>query len=159
LRLVIVGDGSQRPLVEGILREHKVQDLAWLPGERSDIPDVMRGLDVFALPSLSEGISNTVLEAMSCGLPVIATAVGGNVELVCEGVTGHLVPRADPSAMAAAMLRLLDDPLGARNMGDGGRALAVARFSLSAMASAYESLYESLLSVHGRTHFAGERRT
>jgi sugar transferase (PEP-CTERM/EpsH1 system associated) len=76
LRLVMVGEGPLRAKAQGILEAAGVADLAWLPGERSDVADIMRGLHAFALPSLAEGISNTILEAMASGLPVIATAVG-----------------------------------------------------------------------------------
>ena len=82
LRLVMVGDGPLRAEAQAVLDAAGVGDLAWLPGERADVPDVMRGLDCFVLPSLAEGISNTILEAMASGLPVLATAVGGNAELV-----------------------------------------------------------------------------
>ena len=72
----MVGDGSLRAECQAILQQGGVDHLAWLPGARDDVPDVMRGLDCFVLPSLAEGISNTILEAMACGLPVLATRVG-----------------------------------------------------------------------------------
>ena len=98
MRLVIVGDGSTRAECLALLADAGVESLAWLPGERADVPDLMRTFDVFALPSLGEGISNTILEAMATGLPVVATRVGGNAELVEEGVTGTLVPAGMPGA-------------------------------------------------------------
>lgn len=89
LRLLMVGDGPLRERAQALLEQAGVAHLAWLPGERKDIADVLRGLDGFVLPSLAEGISNTILEAMASGLPVIATAVGGNSELlVGEARTG-----------------------------------------------------------------------
>jgi sugar transferase (PEP-CTERM/EpsH1 system associated) len=102
LRLVIVGDGPLREDVDVILRTAGVRDLVWLAGERHDVPEVMRGLDCFVLPSLAEGVSNTVLEAMACGLPVVATRVGANPDLVAEGTTGTLVPAGNSDALAAA---------------------------------------------------------
>ena len=78
-RLVIVGEGSARTACQALLAAAGLAHLAWLPGERHDIAAVMRALDVFVLPSKNEGISNTILEALASGLPVIATAVGGNV--------------------------------------------------------------------------------
>ena len=78
--------------------------LAWLPGERADVPDVMRGLDCFVLPSLAEGISNTILEAMASGLPVLATDVGGNAELVVDGRTGEIVAPGDVEALANGLI-------------------------------------------------------
>ena len=82
MRLVIVGDGALRAECESILEEGGARHLAWFAGDRNDIPEIMRGLDCFILPSLGEGISNTILEAMSCAIPVVATRVGGNSELV-----------------------------------------------------------------------------
>jgi sugar transferase (PEP-CTERM/EpsH1 system associated) len=145
LRLVLVGDGPLRPQVEQALVEGGCLEVAWLPGERADVPEVMRGMHLFALPSISEGISNVILEAMSCGLPVLATAVGGNTELLSAGRTGVLVPPADPAAMAAALLALALDPERAAAMGRAGRADAEARFSMRAMVGGYRGLYDRLL--------------
>ena len=92
LRLVMIGDGPLRGQAQAILDQAGLGDLAWLPGERSDVADIMRGLHAFALPSLAEGISNTILEAMASALPVIATAVGGNADLVQQPDTGSIVP-------------------------------------------------------------------
>ena len=78
-----------------VLRAAGIESLAWFAGARNDVPAMLRGMDCFVLPSLAEGISNTILEAMATGLPVIATEVGGNCELVVDGVTGSLVPPAD----------------------------------------------------------------
>ena len=89
LRLVMVGEGPLRAEAQEMLDAAGVGHLAWLPGERADVPDVMRGLDGFVLPSLAEGVSNTILEAMASGLPVIATDVGGNAELVVAGETAR----------------------------------------------------------------------
>ena len=114
LRLVMVGDGALYTEVKAMLARAGVQDLAWLPGERDDVADVLRGLDAFVLPSLAEGVSNTILEAMACGLPVIATAVGGNAELVVAGRTGELVPSAEllrrlrPVSGLAKLMELLE---------------------------------------------------
>lgn len=147
LRLVMVGEGPQRARAQGILDEAGVAALAWLPGERHDVADVMRGLDCFVLPSLAEGISNTILEAMATGLPVLATAVGGNPELVTNGRTGVLVPVSDAEAMAGALLRLANDPDRARAMGRAGRAEVERRFSLQAMVAAYQGLYDRQLAA------------
>ena len=95
--------------------------------------------------SLAEGISNTLLEAMASGLPVIATRVGGNAELMEEGLTGRLVPRADPEALATEILRYFDDPLLARRHGGAGRSLVEKRFSLEQMVRRYDELYSSVL--------------
>ncbi|MDS4068018.1 MAG: TIGR03088 family PEP-CTERM/XrtA system glycosyltransferase [Candidatus Competibacter sp.] len=145
LRLVIVGDGSLRAEVENLLTEAGLRDLTWLPGARDDVPELLRGLDVFVLPSLAEGISNTILEAMACGLPVVATAVGGNAELVVDGLTGRLVPAGDPAALAAAIQTYLDDPGLLDAHGVAGRRRVEERFSLDAMVAAYLAVYDAQL--------------
>lgn len=145
LRLVMVGDGPLRNESLAILESAGLAELAWLPGERKDIPDVMRGLDCFVLPSLGEGISNTILEAMASGLPVIATAVGGNPELVDDARTGHLVPAADPGALARAIIALALTPEKARAMGNAGRKRIEAQFSITAMIDSYQQIYDRLL--------------
>lgn len=148
-RLVMVGDGPLRAQAQSILDSGGAQDAAWLPGERSDVADVMRGLDCFVLPSLAEGISNTILEAMACGLPVVATAVGGNVELVDAGRTGLLVPNDDPLAMAQSLLHLWRNAAGSKHMGRAGRADVEQRFSMQAMVGAYQHLYDQQISAAG----------
>ncbi|RZI59237.1 MAG: TIGR03088 family PEP-CTERM/XrtA system glycosyltransferase [Rubrivivax sp.] len=152
-RLVLVGDGPLRAQCQALLDEAGLGDLAWLPGERTDVPAVMRGLHVFALPSLAEGISNTILEAMASGLPVVATEVGGNADLVTPEVSGLLVPAADPEAMAAALLRLARDPARAAAMGEAGRARVEEDFSMRAMVGRYQGLYDTL-----RGHNAGSHK-
>ncbi|HQW21185.1 MAG TPA: TIGR03088 family PEP-CTERM/XrtA system glycosyltransferase [Rhodocyclaceae bacterium] len=145
LRLVMVGDGPLRAECQQLLASAGVAELAWLPGERNDIPDVMRGLDGFVLPSLAEGISNTILEAMASGLPVIATNVGGNADIVTAGSTGEIVPSADPEAMAQQIILFATQPDLAKNMGNTGRSTIEQRFSMEAMVTAYEGVYDKLL--------------
>jgi glycosyltransferase involved in cell wall biosynthesis len=154
LRLVIVGDGPLRAAVESILRDAGMQQFAWLAGERDDIPDVLRGLDLFVLPSLAEGISNTILEAMASALPVIATRVGGNVELVEDGVTGRLVPASDSVQLGEALLAYVRDRALLRRHGSAGRQQAEQRFSLDGMVARYESLYARALRARGGTMLA-----
>jgi sugar transferase (PEP-CTERM/EpsH1 system associated) len=145
LRLVMVGDGPQRPEAERIVAEAGAGDLAWFAGERADVPVVLRGLDCFALPSLAEGISNTILEAMASGLPVVATRVGGNADLMVEGMTGRLVPRANAAALADAILGYFADPAAARRHGKAARHHVEQQFSLDRMVRQYERLYLDLL--------------
>ena len=145
LRLVMVGDGPLRAEAEAVLCAAGAENLAWLPGERDDVPEVMRGLDCFVLPSLAEGISNTILEAMACGLPVIATDVGGNAELVRHDVTGEIVRVADVEALAASLVRLARDPGRAASMGRAGRADAEQKFSMEAMVDIYKGVYDRQL--------------
>lgn len=149
LRLVVVGDGPLRGELQQAVDQAKLADVAWLAGERSDVPDWLRALDLFVLPSRSEGISNTILEAMASGLPVIATRVGGNPELVDAPSTGSLVPAGDEAALAEAILAALSDPARARAQGAAGRRRIEQRFSLDAMVASYESMYERLLARQG----------
>jgi sugar transferase (PEP-CTERM/EpsH1 system associated) len=151
MRLVLVGDGPLRHECESILQAADVADLAWLPGERSDVPEVMRGLDCFALPSLAEGISNTILEAMASGLPVLATRVGANAELVSHGRSGLVVEAGEVESLAAGMVALATDPDAAHRMGAAGRRIVQERFSLQAMVSAYETVYERVLGREPRS--------
>ncbi len=153
MRLVIVGDGVLYSEARAMLAEAGVTDLAWLPGERSDVPAILRGLDCFVLPSLAEGISNTILEAMATGIPVIATDVGGNRELVEAGRTGEIVPAGDPHALAARMLAYVRDPEAARAAGRAGRARIEREFSLEAMLGRYRDIYDRLL-VRNEDHAA-----
>ncbi len=108
----------------------------------------MRRLDVFVLPSINEGISNTILEAMATGLPVVAARVGGNPELVVDGVTGRLYEPADAAALEAAVLPYLTDPELGRAHGRAGRDRVVQNFSLDAMVRRYLDLYDELLAGH-----------
>lgn len=142
LRLVMVGEGPLRKQVQGVLQRAGLDHLAWLPGERTDVAEVMRGLHAFALPSVSEGISNVLLEAMATALPVVATGVGGNAELVLAGATGHLVSSANPQGMAMRLVQLASDPQRARGMGQAGHARVHAGFAMSAMVEAYQSVYD-----------------
>ena len=145
LRLVMVGDGPLRMECQAILASAGVSDCTWLPGERSDVPELMRGFDGFVLPSLNEGVSNSILEAMATGLPVIATAVGGNPELVADGKTGLLVASNQPEALARALCRLAQQPEEAARMGAAGRVTVEQQFSLQAMVGAYQGLYDLAL--------------
>ncbi|MEP6970057.1 MAG: TIGR03088 family PEP-CTERM/XrtA system glycosyltransferase [Betaproteobacteria bacterium] len=145
LRLVMIGDGPLRAQAQAVLHDAGLAELAWLPGERSDVADIMRGLHVFALPSLAEGISNTVLEAMATALPVIATDVGGNADLVVQGETGDIIAAADPLAMARRIVQLADEPEQARSKGLAGRQRVESQFSMQAMVGNYQRVYEEQL--------------
>lgn len=147
LRLVMVGDGPLRLQAQELLDRAGTSELAWLAGERSDVAEIMRGLNCFVLPSLAEGISNTILEAMASGLPVVATAVGGNADLVIAGETGLLVPASDPESLAHGILHLASDADLARKMGLAGRREVEKRFSMDAMLEAYKGVYDKMLNA------------
>ena len=144
-RLAIVGDGPTREVCLDLLQGAGLAHLAWLPGARDDIADIMQALDVFVLPSKNEGISNTILEAFASGLPVIATEVGGNVELVEDGVNGLLVQPGDLAGMVQALLFYLDTPARIAEHGHTARRQAEQRFSIPAMAEAYAAVYDKTL--------------
>jgi sugar transferase (PEP-CTERM/EpsH1 system associated) len=148
-RLVIAGDGPCRDDLERLVSNLALGDRVHLLGERRDVPLVLAAFDLFVLPSIAEGISNTLLEAMATGLPVIATRVGGNPELVEEGVNGFLVPRRDPGALQAALARYLDDPHLAVVHGKASRQSAVEEFGLERMRAAYGRLYMALVCARG----------
>ena len=150
MRLMMVGDGPLRAEVEREIARTGIGERVWLVGERREVPEAMRAMDVFVLPSRAEGISNTILEAMASGLPVIATRVGGNPELVSDGETGMLVPAADSAALADALMRYLADDGLARAHGRAGRQRAEKEFSIDGMVARYATLYESLLDAAGR---------
>lgn len=149
LRLIMVGDGPLREQVNTLLTEAGVRDLAWLPGSRNDIAAILAQMDLFVLPSLNEGISNTILEAMASGLPVLATDVGGNPELVLRGMTGQLVPPQQPKRMAESIAWYLDQPHAAKAQGCAARARIEQEFSLQTMVTRYLDFYDSSLADAG----------
>ena len=149
LRLVIAGEGGLRQDVESLLARAGVRSLAWFAGECPDVPAFMRGLDCFALPSLAEGVSNTILEAMATRLPVVATRVGGNAELIESGMTGTLVPAASPDALAQAVLAYFHERATAHRHAKAAHYVALNRFSLATMVKAYERVYERALAGVG----------
>ena len=144
LRLVLVGDGPLRPALEQKVRDMGLATQVWFAGARNDVPAVLRRLDLFVLPSLAEGISNTILEAMASGLPVVATAVGGTPEIVSDGRTGTLVPPADAGEMARAMGRYAADRDLAQCHGREARARLENEFSLSEMVNRYLAVYDAV---------------
>jgi sugar transferase (PEP-CTERM/EpsH1 system associated) len=145
MRLVVVGEGKLRNPIERVLDVAGMRHLAWLPGERNDVARLLQGLDCFVLPSHAEGVSNTLLEAMACGLPVIATRVGANAELVVDGVTGSLVPAADHNALASAIQHYFATPTAAKAHGRAARARAEQSFGLERMVERYHRLYGGLV--------------
>jgi len=145
-RLMLIGDGPLLPQCRGLLRTAGAEHLAWLPGECSNVAELMRAMDVFVLPSLAEGISNTILEAMATSLPVVATDVGGTRELVDEGQTGLLVPPSDPNALVRAIRKYFDDPGAGGRHGSAGRKKIQAGFSFDSMVAGYVEVYDRVLS-------------
>lgn len=147
LRLLIVGEGEVREKCITMIRSAKAENLAWFPGERTDIPELMRVMDLFVLPSLGEGISNTILEAMSSGLPVVATKVGGNIELVKEGKTGKLIPPSDPEILAEAIFEYYRNQELLTRQGYAARQLIECGFGMDVMTNSYLKVYDKVLGL------------
>ena len=145
LRLVIVGEGPVRAECQALIDDAGLTDQALFPGDRSDTPDWLRSFDVFVLPSLGEGISNTILEAMSTGLPVIATRVGGTPELVDEGKTGMMFTPGDVDDLTRILAAYAADPARRQREGLAARARIESRFSWPQAAAAYQAVYEAAL--------------
>ena len=141
MRLVIVGDGPLRNEVEETLRLGNALQYTWLPGARNDIADILRTLDCFVLPSQAEGTSCTLQEAMACGLPAIATAVGGTPALVEEGITGNLIPADDEESLAQALWLAYTSPAKFLTLGIAARQRAISCFGLHNMIKQYEQLF------------------
>jgi sugar transferase (PEP-CTERM/EpsH1 system associated) len=139
IKLVVVGDGPEAARLKAEASDHIV-----FLGYRSDTDALMRCMDVFVLPSFNEGISNTILEAMATGLPVIASNVGGNPELVEEGVNGFLVNPSDPVRIADRIMDYINGPDIVVRQGEQGRKRADENFSIEAMVEKYEAIYNSL---------------
>ena len=144
VKLHLIGEGSCRDEVESIFNQHACTEQVWMPGSRDDIAELMPQFDVFVLPSLAEGISNTILEAMSCGVAVIATDVGGNAELVEEGQSGFLVDETSPEQMVKRMLEYVEVDGLSEQHGLKGRSLVEQKFSIQAMTKSYDTLYRSV---------------
>jgi sugar transferase (PEP-CTERM/EpsH1 system associated) len=147
--LLIAGDGPCREDLMQLIGELGVAGQVRLLGERRDVPRVLAATDLFVLPSIAEGMSNTVLEAMAAGLPVVATKVGGNPELVADGLTGRLVPSRSPVALGEALRTYLDDPRLRALHGKASRERAALSFGLDRMCEKYVNLYRRLLRARG----------
>jgi sugar transferase (PEP-CTERM/EpsH1 system associated) len=147
IRLVMVGDGPLKAEVERVLADAGVQEFAWLPGVRSDIAEVLKQLNCFVLPSDAEGTSCTLQEAMACGLPVVATSVGGTPEVVKHGLNGQLVSARDERAMAEAIWTLYSNKDKAVELGTAARKTVLDRFGLQAMVDQYRSVFSGRLTA------------
>jgi glycosyltransferase involved in cell wall biosynthesis len=143
--LVLVGDGPERPRLEGLIKARGLAGRVHFAGAESDVRPYLAAADLFVLASTAEGMSGALLEAMAWQLPVVATAVGGTPEVVVNGESGLLVPPRDEDALARACRRLLDDPDAARAMGRHGRARIVEHFSLDRVLDRTEALYRRLI--------------
>ncbi len=146
---VLVGDGPLRAAVEREAGTHGLGGVITLTGARDDVGAVLAGADVLVLASRSEGAPLSILEGMAAGLPVVASDVGGVAELVADGETGLLVPPGDPTALAAALQRLVADAPLRRRLGAAGRRRVEERFELAASRRAHLDLYARELARRG----------
>jgi sugar transferase (PEP-CTERM/EpsH1 system associated) len=145
LRLAIIGDGPLLADLRELARATGVADVAWLPGALDNVSDVLRTFDLFVLPSLNEGISNTILEAMASGLPVVATRAGGNAEIVSDGCWGRLFEPGDIPGLATLLSDYASNGEIRAAHANAARRAACEHFSLDTMIARYVSLYETLL--------------
>jgi sugar transferase (PEP-CTERM/EpsH1 system associated) len=144
LRLMIVGDGPARAECQAVLQRAGAAARAWLPGARTDVPQLLRAMDLFVMPGLAEDRGNILLEAMASGLPVVATDVGSNSELVHPGFTGILVPPLSTELLAQAIADYCRIPEMATRHGARARSQVIARHSMPAMARDYLAVYDAL---------------
>lgn len=142
VRFVIAGDGELRQELERLAEP--LADRVEFLGERDDVPDLLASFDVFAFPSLFEGLCVAVIEAQAAGVPVVATPVGGIVENVLDGETGLLVPTREPRALADAIVRLLNDPALAGSLAERARPRVLERYSRERMVERTLALYDSM---------------
>jgi glycosyltransferase involved in cell wall biosynthesis len=145
LRFVIVGDGKCREDLENQVRERGLEECFQFAGFQNQVKDYLNSFDLFILPSLSEGLSSAILNAMASSLPVIATEVGGIPELIIHGENGLLVPPADPVALSQAIQHLIAHPEEARRMGKQGRKRMEEKFTLQRKIAETEKLCRSFL--------------
>jgi glycosyltransferase involved in cell wall biosynthesis len=142
---VFAGDGPQRENIEQALAAAKLQERVHLLGLRSDIPQVLKSLDVFVLPTHQEALGTSYIEAQAMGVPVIGTRVGGVPATMIEGETGLLVPAQNPSALAEAIIALARDPARRQRMSDACRRWVLAEYTVERMAERMHALYQRLL--------------
>ena len=142
--LLLVGDGALRAELERQCRDLGLSSRVRFLGVRDDVADILRAVDVFALTSVSEAASITLLEAMGSGLPVVVTAVGGNPEIVREGVDGLLAPRGDAKAIGAALTKLLEDEALGNRLGQSAAARVRSTYRLQQTVDKYYDLYATL---------------
>ncbi len=145
LCMLIVGEGDQGGALKEQAKQLGLTEVVRFTGFRDDVPELLSLADFYVCSSLSEGLSLAIMEAMAVGLPVIATNVGGNSELIADGVNGFLVPRQDTRALGDRINEFIAKRDTMRPMGEKGRAIARQKFSLEAMIRHYQDLYQKLL--------------
>lgn len=143
-RLVIAGEGSERAKLEEFVSANPIlREKVSLPGSSTRVPELLNALDLYVLPSVFEGIANSLLEAMATGLPVVASAAGGNPEVVGDGESGVLFPAGDANKLAVLVSELAGNPERRAALASGALGRARERFSIDSMVRRYDELYES----------------
>lgn len=150
MRAALVGEGPLRARLEETARNYDLTERTRFLGHRDDVPRLMAAADIVVLPSEYEGLPNVLMEAMTLGKPVVATAAPGTTELVVDGETGVLVPIGDVPALARAARDLIRDPARARELGEAGRRRVAAEFRADAMIGRFAELYERLFAEKRR---------
>ena len=145
MEALIIGGGRREAEMRRLAAELGLAGRVHFLGPRDDVPDLLSALDIFVLPSHSEGVSLALLEAMAASLPVIATRVGGLPEVVTDGENGLLIPPQDPEALATALERLLADPDLAQKLGGNARKQVEANFSLERLGREINEIYGELI--------------
>ena len=148
-QLLLIGEGPERARLQAFVDGRGWQSRVRLLGSSHRVPDLLRAMDVFVLPSLAEGMCNALLEAMATGLPSIVTAVGGNPEVVVDGESGLLWPAGDCQALAVQVERVWEDPGLRARLGQGALRRVRDQFSLESMVQAYEKLYRNVRPATG----------
>jgi glycosyltransferase involved in cell wall biosynthesis len=151
-RFVLVGDGEQRANFEQQVGGLGLQRNFMFLGRIADVPQILAACDIAVLPSKAEGLPNAVLEYMAAGLPTVVSRVGGNAELVEDGVTGLLVAPEDSAALSGGLLKLLHDPPLARRLAENGHAFTIRNFSFERLVRDVDALYTELLQRGGGDH-------
>jgi glycosyltransferase involved in cell wall biosynthesis len=151
-RFVILGEGELREALERQVREYHLEKHVLLPGFRTDVLGCIKGFDLFVMSSITEGLGTSLLDAMACARPIVATRAGGIPEIVEDRVNGSLVPVRDHHALAEAIVRALKDPAMREKMGAAGFARVSERFTVERMVSGTADVYAR---VAGRPHVAG----
>lgn len=144
-QFVLVGEGAKRPDFEKQAKDLGLESNFLFLGRRSDVPAILACCDIAVLPSLAEGLPNAVLEYLAAALPVVATALGGNLEIIQDGKTGLLVTPQDPHALAVALIKLLNDAALTANIAAAGHEYVKQNFSFERLVTEMEQLYAKLL--------------
>jgi len=149
-RFIILGEGELRQHLEHLVKEHALEKHVLLPGFRTDVIGCIKGFDLFVMSSVTEGLGTSLLDAMACARPIVATNAGGIPEIIEDGVTGLIVPPRDSHALADAIVRALNDDALRRRLADAGFARVRERFTVERMVAETATVYATL----GRRHIA-----